>query len=58
MDDLIHVTDCLLTPSDKHTVYMLFHHLECWEPSQHLFIDTGKPRIACVEVVGSGPSGY
>jgi len=24
--------------------------LECWEPSQHLLIDTGKPRKTCVEV--------
>jgi len=25
---------------------------ECWEPSQHLLIDTGKPRKTCVEVAG------
>jgi hypothetical protein len=24
--------------------------LESWEPSQHLLIDTGKPRKTCVEV--------
>jgi hypothetical protein len=27
-------------------------NLECWEPSQHLLIDTGKPRKTCVEVAG------
>jgi len=26
--------------------------LECWEPSQHLLIGTGKPRKTCVEVAG------
>ena len=26
--------------------------MESWEPSQHLLIDTGKPRKTCVEVVG------
>ena len=26
--------------------------MECWEPSQHLLIDTGKPRKTCVEVAG------
>jgi len=26
--------------------------LESWEPSQHLLIDTGKPRETCVEVAG------
>jgi len=26
--------------------------LESWEPSQHLLIDTGKPRKTCVEVAG------
>jgi len=26
--------------------------LECWEPSQHLLIDTGKPRKTCVEMAG------
>ena len=25
MDDLNHVTDCLLTPSDKYAVYVLIH---------------------------------
>jgi len=25
---------------------------EYWEPSQHLLLDTGKPRITCAEVVG------
>ena len=25
---------------------------ECWEPSQHLLIDTEKPRETCVEVAG------
>jgi len=24
--------------------------LECWEPSERLLIDTGKPRKTCVEV--------
>jgi len=24
--------------------------MESWEPSQHLLIDTGKPRKTCVEV--------
>jgi hypothetical protein len=27
-------------------------NLETWEPSQHLLIDTGKPRKTCVEVAG------
>jgi len=27
-------------------------NLESWEPSQHLLIDTGKPRKTCVEVAG------
>ena len=27
-------------------------NLEFWEPSQHLFIDTGKLRKTCVEVAG------
>jgi len=26
--------------------------LESWEPSQHLLIDTGKPRKPCVEMAG------
>jgi len=26
--------------------------LECWEPSQHLLLGTGKPRKTCVEVAG------
>ena len=26
--------------------------MESWEPSQHLLIDTGKPRKTCVEVAG------
>ena len=26
--------------------------MECWEPSQHLLIDRGKPRKTCVEVTG------
>ena len=27
-------------------------NLECWEPSQHLLIDTGKPRKTFVEMAG------
>jgi hypothetical protein len=27
-------------------------NLESWEPSQHLLIDTGKPRKTCVEMAG------
>jgi hypothetical protein len=27
-------------------------NLECWEPSERLLIDTGKPRETCVEVAG------
>ena len=27
-------------------------NLECWEPSQHLLIDTGKPRKTCAKVAG------
>jgi hypothetical protein len=27
-------------------------NLETWEPSQHLLLDTGKPRKPCVEVGG------
>jgi hypothetical protein len=27
-------------------------NLECWEPSQHLLIDIGKPRKTCVEMLG------
>ena len=27
-------------------------NLEFWEPSQHLLIDTRKPRKTCVEVAG------
>jgi len=27
-------------------------NLECWEPSQHLLIDTGKPRKTCVGMAG------
>jgi len=27
-------------------------NLESWEPSQHLLLDTGKPRKTCVEVAG------
>ena len=26
--------------------------MESWEPSQHLLIDTGKPRKTCAEVAG------
>jgi len=33
---------------EKHVVATL----ESWEPSQHLLIDTGKPRKTCVEVAG------
>ena len=25
-------------------------NLESWEPTQHLLLDTGKPRKTCVEV--------
>jgi len=27
-------------------------NLETWEPSQHLLLDTGKPKKTCVEVAG------
>ena len=27
-------------------------NLESWEPTQHLLLDTGKPRKTCVEVAG------
>ena len=33
---------------EKHVVA----NLECWEPSERLLIDTGKPRKICVEVAG------
>ena len=26
--------------------------METWEPSQHLLVDTGKPRNTCVELAG------
>ena len=34
---------------EKHVVS---GNLECWEPSECLLIDTGKPRKTCVEVAG------
>ena len=33
-------------------------NLECWEPSQHLLIDTGKPRKTCVEVACKAHAPY
>jgi hypothetical protein len=32
---------------EKHVVAKL----EFWEPSQHLLLDTGKPRKTCAEVI-------
>ena len=26
--------------------------LECWEPSQHLLLESGKPSKTCVEMAG------
>jgi hypothetical protein len=34
-------------PHEKHVVAT-----ESWEPSQHLLLDTGKPRKTCAEVAG------
>ena len=31
--------------------------MESWEPSQHLLLDTGKPRKTCVEVTGRRTGG-
>jgi hypothetical protein len=31
-------------------ILFIYCNLECWEPSQHLLLDTGKPRKTCVEV--------
>jgi len=30
--------------------------MESWEPSEHLLIDTGKPRKPCVEMAGRSPA--
>ena len=35
-----------------HEKHVVSGNLECWEPSEHLLIDTGKPRKTCVEVAG------
>ena len=35
-----------------HEKHVVSGNLECWEPSERLLIDIGKPRITGVEVAG------
>ena len=48
MDNLIHVTDCLLTPSDKYTVYVLIHpplHTQTVTWSSYRQFQTQEQRV-------------
>jgi len=52
---IIIIINCNLVVTRWQWLFYMYtkYEMECWEPSQRLLIDTGKPRKTCVEMDGS-----